>query len=203
MECEFDLNATSRTAGGTYRVSMLKKHILVMLSLLAAATSGCGRQETHERYVPSTDSARVALEAALVDWREGKAPGEISRLKPIAHVIDTHRKPGQSLESFEILGEAPAEGVRCFAVLVKLSNPAAEERLRYYVVGIDPLWVFRQDDYDMLARWECKTPESEEEKKTEGSAPGFSSEEKTETRNKTENGSETRESAQTAGKQPG
>lgn len=166
--------------------------------VLAAAICGCGRQETNERYVPATDEARRAVEAALVDWQDGKLPGEIDRVKPIARVIDTHRKPGQTLESFEILGESPAEGVRCFAVRVTLGNPAAEERLRYYVVGIDPLWVFRQEDYDMLARWECKMPEEEEKTGDIATTASEESEAKTEPRDGSQKDAETGKSAPAA-----
>ena len=41
---------------------------------------------------------------------------------------------------------------------LKLSNPTAEKRERYVIVGIDPLWIFRQEDYDLLLHWEHQMP---------------------------------------------
>jgi hypothetical protein len=35
-------------------------------------------------------------------------------------------------------------------VRLHLDNPAAEERAKFVVFGIDPLWVYRQEDYEML-----------------------------------------------------
>jgi hypothetical protein len=43
---------------------------------------------------------------------------------------------------------------RCYVVGLKFDNPPAERRERFVVVGIDPLWVFRKEDYDKLAHWE-------------------------------------------------
>ena len=39
-----------------------------------------------------------------------------------------------------------------------LGNPAAELRERYVVVGRDPVWVIRYDDYEMLTHWHHPMP---------------------------------------------
>jgi hypothetical protein len=41
-----------------------------------------------------------------------------------------------------------------FTVKLTLEDPATELKARYVVVGIDPVWVFRQEDYDMLSHWD-------------------------------------------------
>lgn len=87
-------------------------------------------------------------------WKKGEPVGPVSGTsKPAIHFVDSHRKPNQRLDHYEILGEVPGNAPRCFAVKAHLTNPDAEERLRYIVVGIDPLWVFRQEDYDLLSHW--------------------------------------------------
>jgi hypothetical protein len=87
-------------------------------------------------------------------WKKGEPAGLVAGTKqPAIHVIDSHRTPGQNLSQYEILGEVPGNAPRCFAVKAYLSAPEKEERLRYIVVGIDPLWVFRQEDYDLLSHW--------------------------------------------------
>ncbi len=132
--------------------------------LLAAAAICCGcaqEPDKLERFVPAPELAERALEAVLADWKAGKPPGSIDRLAVKVHITDNQRKPGQLLDDFEILGEVPSATVRCFAVRLKLREPLAEEKVRYAVFGIDPLWVFRQEDLEMLGHWEHPMPAEE------------------------------------------
>jgi hypothetical protein len=127
----------------------------VIFCLSAAAICGCARQaDTAKTFVPAPELSRAALEAVLIDWQTGLPPGQIDRLPVTVQAIDQHRKEGQELEEFEILGEAPGSAPRCFAVRLKLRRPEAEEKVRYVVVGINPLWVFRQEDFDGLSHWD-------------------------------------------------
>ncbi len=136
-----------------------KRHRQALCLAMAVVCAGCAREpDPAQRYVPAPDVARSAIDAVLTDWQAGKAPGLIDRLAVKVQVSDNLRKSGQRLEEFEILGEVPANGVRCFAVRLKFSDPEADERARYVVLGIDPLWVFRQEDYDMLSHWEHPMP---------------------------------------------
>ena len=114
--------------------------------------TGCG--DSDARFVPAHKTAHAAVTAAMNAWKNGVAPGPVPDTAPLIHLTDSHRQPGQVLEEFQILGEVPGNADRCLAVRVKLSNPVAEERIRYVVVGIDPLWVFRHEDYDLLMHWE-------------------------------------------------
>ena len=68
-------------------------------------------------------------------------------------VSDGHRTPTRKLTAYSILGEVPSDAPRCFAVKLTLGNPTAEVRERYVVVGIDPIWVIRYEDYEMLTHW--------------------------------------------------
>jgi hypothetical protein len=131
---------------------------LAAVCLLAAA--GC-QDEARDpaRYVPSEETARQALEQALSAWRECQEPRRVGNT--VVQVADAHRRPGQRLRRYVILGEVPGEAPRCFAVRLSLEGPSEEVRARYIVLGIDPLWVFRHEDFEMLSHWECadeKTP---------------------------------------------
>ena len=122
-----------------------------LVLLIAAICLGCSPEpNTKDRYVPAADLARQAIEEVLVDWQAGRAPSPIDRLAVGIQVVDKQRKKGQSLEEYEILGEAPSEAARCFAVRVKLSGPGRRRKGAVCRVGIDPLWVFRQEDYESL-----------------------------------------------------
>src|SRR5262245_25666713 len=126
----------------------------LVLCLLAAWSSGCGRGTGYERYIPSEPAARRALESALKAWQDGLPAGAIAGESPRIEAVDSFRRPGQRLRTYEVLGEVKGKDrPRCFAVLLRLENPSEEQKLRYYVVGIDPLWVLRQEEYEMMIHW--------------------------------------------------
>jgi hypothetical protein len=127
-----------------------------VMSLVACLfLCGCGESDRSSQFIPSVTVAESAVKAGMEAWKKGEPVGLVQGVnKPSVHVVDSHRKPGQQIDSFEILGEVPGNAPRCFAVKAKLSSSETTERLRYIVVGIDPLWVFRQEDYDLLSHWE-------------------------------------------------
>ncbi|MEI8019298.1 MAG: hypothetical protein WCH39_13925 [Schlesneria sp.] len=135
--------------------------------VLAAAcfvSCGCGEYDRTSQFVPSVTVAESAVKAGMEAWKKGETVGLVQGVKkPSVHVVDSHRKPDQQLVSYEILGEVPGNAPRCFAVKATLSEPDTTERLRYIVVGIDPLWVFRQEDYDLLSHWEHPMEEKSKE----------------------------------------
>jgi hypothetical protein len=126
-------------------------------SLAAAACAGCGRAagDGQERLVPDSAPARSALEMALTDWRSGRPPGLVRKSAPAVQLVDSHRVPGQRLADYKVLGEIHGAGPRSFLVHLHLQNPIEERKERYCVLGIDPLWVCAQCEYDMILHWEC------------------------------------------------
>lgn len=129
---------------------------------LIVAMLGCAERSDHRRYYPTDDKARQAVEAALSAWQRGLPSGEVAgTANPVITVVDNHRAPAQRLKSFEILTVAPGEGPRVLTVRLLLENPSAEVKVRYIVVGADPVWVFRQEDYDMLMHWDHPMPKTQ------------------------------------------
>jgi hypothetical protein len=126
--------------------------------LLVIASFGCGGSPRNEDYVPSEDSARAALEVYLAAWQRGDRSQTLPDTTPQVMVADELRGKGRSLHGYEILGPVPADAPRCFAVRLTLGNPAEEIRDRYVVVGKDPIWVWRYDDYLMVIHWEHAMP---------------------------------------------
>jgi hypothetical protein len=148
------------------RFSLPRHLVWSVPALLVIVAGGCtGRARDGKRFVPSVENARQALEAALRDWQAGSQPGKVASTSPSVQVVDSHRQPGQRLASFEILGEVGGEGPRCFLVRLSLQQPAQEARARYVVVGVDPLWVFREEDFEMLTHWDHPMSEPDEKKK--------------------------------------
>ena len=127
----------------------------LILLVTCLTLCGCGQFDRSSQFIPSVTVAETAVKAGMEAWKKGEPVGLVQGVKkPAVHVVDSHRKPGQQIASYEILGEVPGNAPRCFAVKAKLSGSDTTERLRYIVVGIDPLWVFRQEDYDLLSHWE-------------------------------------------------
>jgi hypothetical protein len=133
--------------------------------LLTCAAFGCGgRAADPARFVPSALVAKQALTTALEAWKRGRPTGLMDDASPALHVVDESRPKDQRLLNFEILGEIPGKGPRTFNVRLETENPSSRETVRYIVVGIDPLWVFRQFDYDKMAHWEMDMKHDDEPK---------------------------------------
>lgn len=131
---------------------------LLLATILVSGVGGCHPRSTgYERYVPSAKLAREALDQVMMAWKNGEPAGPLKcQSSPITiRVADTARRAGQRLGMYEVLGEVSGEGPRTFVVRLKLENPNAEEEAIYYLVGIDPLWVFRQEDYNALVHWDA------------------------------------------------
>ncbi len=127
----------------------------IVAGLLLALAAGCARQAEPETFVPDPADARQAVAAALEAWKKGQPPGTVEGSSPRVQLVDGQRKPGQKLLEYQILGNDHGKGPITFLVRVTLDDPPEEQKVRFVVFGIDPLWVMRQEDYDMLARWEC------------------------------------------------
>ena len=133
-----------------------REHTLIreITFLACVVMAGCGQGDRSSKFIPSPSAAESAIRASMEAWKKGEPVGLVAGSeRPSVHVIDSHRTSGQNLSRYEILGEVPGNAPRCFAVKAYLTSPDKEERLRYIVVGIDPLWVFRQEDYDLLSHW--------------------------------------------------
>lgn len=143
---------------------------LLLSSLLAICfAAGCSSGKVAQ-YTPKEDRAQEALTAVLQAWQTDKPSAEMDGAT--IRVADSQRRKGQKLRSYEILGELPADAGRRYQVKLVLDNPAAETKAQYVVVGIDPLWVFRQEDYDMMTHWDHPMPTANGNGKAGGKASG-------------------------------
>ena len=130
---------------------------LIALGLISSLP-GCQKARTNADFIPSPSQSQDALRAALEAWKAGQPSGPVAGTSPVVHVTDSSRVSSQTLDDYQILGEVPGNAPRCFAVKLKLSDPVEEKRERYVIVGIDPLWIFRHEDYDLLLHWEHQMP---------------------------------------------
>jgi hypothetical protein len=138
---------------------MTKRYPYAWLVVLSAAIVGCGDKTPD--YTPSAQDAESALRQSLDAWKAGEPAGEVAGTSPLIFVTDASRKAGQVLSDYRILGETRGSSGRTFVVVLNLTNPDEELRTQYIVVGIDPLWVFRQEDYELLTHWDHLMPPEE------------------------------------------
>ena len=127
----------------------------LMPALLACAmvtATGCTGGGKVEDFTPAEVKARAALESALKHWQGGGQPGAVPNTAPAVEVTDAKWKSGQQLKSYEILGDEPpvGPGPRFFKVRLTPAKGAAVET-RFAVLGIDPLLVYREEDYQKLS----------------------------------------------------
>lgn len=147
---------------------MSRTRTTVGAALLALALGpGCARPgQRNEDFIPREDVAREAVEAALAAWVRGEAGQAVAGTNPQVMHIDENRSKGRTLTGYKILGPVPADAPLCFAVQLSLGNPRAEVRDRYVVAGIDPLWVWRYDDYLMIMHWAHPMPDPKADPKS-------------------------------------
>jgi hypothetical protein len=110
--------------------------------------AGCS-SPSKEDYIPSENAGKQALEAALTAWQNGKPMERIENPDAVAvQPQDTEWQKGKKLISFSIGEELPStDGPKQFAVRLTFQGSATPVDTVYFVVGRDPLWVFRDRDY--------------------------------------------------------
>jgi hypothetical protein len=114
---------------------------------LALCLPGCGGDRT-EDYVQTTESARSALEASLNAWKNGEPHGTIKSGETAIDVFDTRWRDGAKLESFTIGEEVAGDDHKQFRVSMRFEGALQDEENTYRVMGINPINVFRDEDYE-------------------------------------------------------
>ncbi|MFO0937179.1 MAG: hypothetical protein U0798_11770 [Gemmataceae bacterium] len=113
--------------------------------------AGCSAKGKVTDFTPNETNARKALEAALNQWQNGGPAGPIQNTDPKVEVTDSKWKSGLALKSYEITGEEPwaKVGPRFFTVRLTMAKGNPVET-KYAVLGIDPLLIYRDEDYQKL-----------------------------------------------------
>ena len=124
------------------------------LTAVVLASLLCGCHNRSADFTPSPERAEAALAKAMTAWQAGLPAGEIPDSEPAIHVTDNHQQRQRGLEKYRILGETVARSGRTYVVELTLKSPEEKVKTEYIVVGIDPLWVFRLEDYDLLMHWD-------------------------------------------------
>jgi hypothetical protein len=108
--------------------------------------AGCGKPEA--RYIPDADVARPALEAALNAWKNGEPNDSIKLEEKPVSLIDSRWRSGKKIEDFQVTEEVTSNPLRAYKVKIKFAKESAESETTYLVVGIDPLLIYRSEDFE-------------------------------------------------------
>ena len=131
---------------------------------IASVAVGCGdsRQGTPDIQVPSLESSKAALVTSLEAWKaDHRVSGVLIGSKPAIGVVDATRADRPLLD-YEIVGPLMVDGKgQPFAVRLVLGEPREALATRYIIMGLDPLWVFRQEDFERMIHWEHKMDDGE------------------------------------------
>ncbi|MFO0957878.1 MAG: hypothetical protein U0800_10530 [Isosphaeraceae bacterium] len=126
--------------------------VFLLAVLMPASIVGCGATTPHAP-MPEPSQARAALESALGGWVErGEAQSEIDGAR--IELSDRRHAEGGRPSAFEVLGTIRVDWARGFVVRLTWPDEAEPETTTYAVAGIDPIWVMRKDDIDLLMHWE-------------------------------------------------
>jgi hypothetical protein len=131
--------------------------MLAYWAALVTSTPGCdwrGGVPATPGFVPTWAEARHALELSLSTWRDAKSPLPGSFDIPAVQFVDQLRRPNQRLLSFQILRQTEIENARQFTVKLNLEGDESPQLVKYNVLGRQPVWVFRLENYEMTAHWE-------------------------------------------------
>jgi hypothetical protein len=129
------------------RVCICRLAVSLFLALTLIVLAACTSRKASD-FIPKEAQSREALTTALTAWKKGEKWQKIPAGKSIIEALDNKWRAGQQLADFQILEADPAgEGPQWFTVKLVMKKPAGELKVRYVVVGIDPLWVYREEDY--------------------------------------------------------
>lgn len=137
---------------GPFRLATIARLTTLVVSIVGCER-GTGNTGT-PGFMPGWPEARRALESSLSAWRDAPSPLPDSFAIPSVQFVDKQRRPDQRLLSFQILAETDIDNARQFTVRLNLDGEESPQLVKYNVVGRDPVWVFRLDDYEMFAHWE-------------------------------------------------
>ena len=127
-------------------IAKCQRCAIVVFTISMLALAGCS-SNSYDKFIPSEERARQALESALNAWQDGKEPGAIDGAPMPVQAVDSQWRAGKKLVSYEIVNQEPGEGPPVFTVNLTMQGNNKPLVVRYYVLGKDPLWVYREDDY--------------------------------------------------------
>src|SRR5436190_1803321 len=95
---------------------------LLVIGLVALA--GCGSSSAP---LPSSTSARQALQVALDTWKAGKPASSLAEREPKIEAVDSEWRAGETLTGYSLGDDAPGQGTRTFSASLTLKGKSSKE----------------------------------------------------------------------------
>lgn len=135
--------------------------IPIIIAVIAAAT-GCGGRPAPAAgpMIPDAALARQALDSALRSWVAGEPKAPALGSVRVEHV-DRRRAEGRHPTTYAVAGTVREDWARGFVVRLTWPDEPEVETVTYLVAGIDPIWVLRREEIDLLMHWEHPMEEPE------------------------------------------
>ena len=122
-----------------------------LILLLVLTASGCGGGSAP---LVGDEQARQAVETCLNAWKAGKPPGPVTT-EPIAiEAIDSQWSAKRELADYTLGPAESGVGNYTFPVKLTLRNPPESLDTRYVVIGVGPIFVYRDEDYQRMTNME-------------------------------------------------
>ena len=119
---------------------------LVAAAPLFALIAGCG--DSHAKFQPNGGEGRAVARSSpdRLARRQTVGPDRSDSAGPRRR-LGLGKRSGARFVPRSADEEISGEGTKEFAVTLKMKKSPTEQDVRYVVLGRDPVWVFRYDDY--------------------------------------------------------
>lgn len=138
MKCGWSLRKPA------HRRCVCRAIFVSLVGCALAIAGGCGVAPAID---PGVDGGRAALDAALSAWKSGAAVGAVTGTKPPVQAVDSVWGSGKKLKDYEIVAADPGSSPPRWNVRLKMEGQPKAEDAVYVLVGADPVWVYREDDF--------------------------------------------------------
>jgi hypothetical protein len=118
----------------------------VSIVIITTVVLGCSQRSDESKYYPGVTTSRQSLDQALNAWLSNEDRSTEVSGKPAVRIVDPARQAGQKLARYEVVTESTGTNPSQFTVRLHL-EPGGATEVNYVVVGNDPIWVFREDEY--------------------------------------------------------
>lgn len=135
----------------------------IMCFIAMAALAGCGSGAAP---LPTVKDARQALTDGLTAWKAARPSSSLAEVTPKIDFVDFEWKAGKVLSDFTIGSDAADQGTQIFSVSLTVAGEPKAKDVKYMVLGLDPVHIYRDEDYTRAMNMEDGPAPSKTQAKT-------------------------------------
>jgi hypothetical protein len=131
------------------------------LMALAGCVCGCGGGSAP---LPTSAAARQALQVALDAWKAGKPASSLAQLEPKIETVDFEWRAGEALTAYSLGADDLGQGTQTISASLTLKGQRPKD-VKYMVFGINPLLIYRAEDFTRAMNMENNPAPSKKRKR--------------------------------------